>query len=200
MRDQPPSKKELHIELRPLNGGTPEMEGAIRVFMNTWKRSRGEVVPFFRQHQSYPDYCGLVAVVNGDVAGMAFGTRSEPGQWWHDKVAAHVGYDHPALQDAWVLTEFAVAAPYRDHGVGSLIHDALLEMQPCPRVLLSTGVDNSRARAFYEHRGWQYLHPGFVFYPGDRPFVIMHKELAPYTRKKGIDAASGRWGGGKRHG
>ena len=58
-----------------------------------------------------------------------------------------------------------------------MLLEALLKNQPCPRVLLSTEVANAGARRLYERNGWQYLHPGFVFTPGQQPFAVMGREL-----------------------
>ena len=55
--------------------------------------------------------------------------------------------------------------------------ETLLAAQPCPRALLSTEVSNTTARRLYERHGWRYLHPGFVFTPGDQPFIVMAREL-----------------------
>jgi ribosomal protein S18 acetylase RimI-like enzyme len=112
------------------------------------------------------------------VVGMGFGARSEPGQWWHDAVAAQVGSDHPALEDAWVLVELAVLPEHQGRGIGSALHDAILAAQPCARTLLSTELTNMRARAMYESRGWRYLHPGLVFSEGQPSYVVMHREGA----------------------
>lgn len=132
---------------------------------------------FIRQQAHYPDFRGFVAVHRGTVIGMAFGTKSEPGQWWHDRVLAQLGGDPQALRDAWVVTELAVLEEWQGHGIGSSLLDALLKSQPYPRALLSTEVGNDRARGMYQRRGWTYLHPGFVFQEGEQPYVVMAREL-----------------------
>jgi ribosomal protein S18 acetylase RimI-like enzyme len=73
--------------------------------------------------------------------------------------------------------ELAVVEPYRRLGIGGRLHDALLASQPCPRVLLCTGVANARARGIYERRGWYYVHPAFDFLGEPHPYAIMGKEL-----------------------
>ncbi|MGH2503133.1 MAG: hypothetical protein ACRDID_11515 [Ktedonobacterales bacterium] len=32
-------------------------------------------------------------------------------------------------------------------------------------------------KRYYERHGWSELHLGFVFKPGDQPFVVMRREL-----------------------
>ena len=151
----------------------------MRVYTETWEREWETSHAFVSRYARYPDFRGFVAIGDSTVIGMGFGARSEPGQWWHDRVAAQVGTDHPALHDAWALVELAVLPGYRGRGIGGALHDALLAAQPCPRTLLSTEVTNARARAIYERRGWRYLHSGFAFSAGQPPFVVMHREEQP---------------------
>jgi len=167
----------MDCRVSPFAPGSPYFEGALQVYVHTWPRDMDDARDFFLRHARYPDYRGFVALLDEQVVGMGFGTRSEPGQWWHDRVAAQVGEDHPALQYAWSLTELCVRAGFRSRGVGERLHDTLLDAQPCPRVLLSTDVANAGARRFYERHGWQYLHHGFPFAPGRPLFVVMCREV-----------------------
>jgi len=167
------------ITLMPFTPGSALFRDAVHVFTQTWNRDHFNAMNFMRKQATYANFHGITAHVDGKVAGMGFGTCSEPGQWWHDLVAAQVGADHPALQHAWVLTELAVIPAFRGQGIGGRIHDTLLAEHGFPRALLSTNHDNPVARRMYEERGWSYLHPGFAFTPGDRPFAVMRRELEP---------------------
>jgi ribosomal protein S18 acetylase RimI-like enzyme len=168
---------EGHISLHPFDATSPYLDGAVQVYIATWPANEQEIRSFIARYAGYPGFRGYVALLNNEVVGMGFGTQSLPGQWWHDKVAAHVGLDHPALQDAWVLVDLAVLPAYRSHGIGTLLHNALLENQPYRYALLSTEVSNAGSRRLYERLGWRYLHSGFVFNPGQQPFVVMCKEV-----------------------
>lgn len=162
--------------IHPVAAGSFLLHGAVRVYTETWDREWESSHAFVSRYVGYPDFRAFVAIGDGAVIGMGFGARSEPGQWWHDKVAAQVDAGHHALRDAWALVELAVLPPYRGRGIGGALHDKLLDAQPCPRALLSTEVTNARARTLYERRGWRYLHPGFVFIEGQPSFVVMHRE------------------------
>lgn len=171
MIDQSGSKEAY--TLAPFTGDSPYLEGAVWIYTETWPDNPDEIHSFISRYATYSDFRGQVALVNGKVIGMGFGVRSLPGNWWHDRVAAQLGADHPALQDAWVLVELAVLEVYRGEGIGTALHKALLQSQPCSRALLSTEVKNTGARRFYERSGWYYLHPGFKFREDDEEFVIM---------------------------
>ena len=114
------------------------------------------------------------------LVGFVYGYTGAPGQWWHDKVAA--GLDAEA-RATWLapphfeLTEIAVDPPYQGRGVGSRLHDAVLEGLPFERALLSALADNGPVLDFYARRGWQVLLDELRFEPGRPVFSILGKEL-----------------------
>jgi ribosomal protein S18 acetylase RimI-like enzyme len=168
-----------HTEFQPFEAGSDWFEPAVRVYTTAYNAPRQSTLEFFTEQAQRPDFRGIVTVADDQqVIGAGFGTRSEPGQWWHDAVSEQVGVDHPALQDAWVLVEIVLLADYRGHGIGGQLLDSLLRAQPCSRVVLSVVAGNTLARSFYERRGWNYLHPGIVF-GNQKTYAIMHKELLP---------------------
>ena len=165
----------MDIKIVPYDCQSMYFYDALRIYCIVWGREHDDSLIFFRNYGRLPDFRGYVALVHNHAVGFAFGTRSENGQWWHDKVAQHVGQGHRALQEAWVLTEIAVLSEYRNSALGGMLHDAVINAQPFPNVLLSTQVNNVGARRFYEQRGWSYLHKGFVFNRGSQPYVVMHR-------------------------
>lgn len=57
----------------------------------------------------------------------------------------------------------------------------LLDVQPCPRALVSTHVENQGARCFYERHGWQYFQPDCIVQAGPRPLVVMYWRQGTHT-------------------
>jgi len=162
----------------PLQPGTSHFDDAVRIASAAWPHEADGIADFFTRYAALPGYHGLVALrADGATVGHGLGARSLSGDWWHDTVATQVGAEHPALQDAWALVNLAVAPEARGQGTGGALMETLLAAQPCPRALLSTEVSSTTARRLYERHGWRYLHPGFVFTPGDQPFVVMAREL-----------------------
>lgn len=165
----------MGVELHALHPHTADFEGAVAVYAEYVGSTVEAHRAFFLSHAQRRDYVGIVAKVGPQVVGVAFGEASLPGQWWHDVVARHVGASHPALQEAWVLTQLNVLQAYRDRGIGGDLHDAIIDRQPYHHVLLSTQQRNLAAQRFYKRRGWFVLHPGIVFSQGDEPYMIMRK-------------------------
>lgn len=160
----------------PLTAASPHLEDAVAMFARTWDRPLEPARDFFQHQMQQPDLRGYVALHHDQVVALGFGTAGRPGQWWYDTVARQIGHSHPALREAWILVELAVAEDFRGQGLGGYLHDRLLTEQPRPRTLLSTQVGNLSARRMYERRGWKYLHPGFAFLPGQQPYVVMYRE------------------------
>lgn len=167
----------MNIELLPLTSQSRYFDDVVLIYTDFSARDPEDSAYNFRTYMQYPNYVGLIAVVERRAVGFAFGTRSQMGQWWHDRVAAAVGARSPALRGAWVLTELHVAAPYRNKRIGTLLHDAIIARQRFRNLLLSTPMDNDSAQRFYLRHGWDYLHRGFAFVPGDFPYAVMSKRV-----------------------
>jgi ribosomal protein S18 acetylase RimI-like enzyme len=163
----------MALTLAPFSDASPYLEDALHIYLATWPDDPEKIRAFLTRYAGYPDFCGRVALLDQQAIGMGFGHRSQPGDWWHDRVAKALGPDHPALQNAWVLVELAVLPNHRGQGIGKALHQSLLSSQPCPRALLSTEVSNTRARSFYEGLGWRYIKNSFQFSENGEPFVIM---------------------------
>jgi hypothetical protein len=173
------------IDLLPLTDNAPYFDDAVAVYTDyVPSEAVNHHARFFRSHMQRPDYHGLVARLTQTqkVVGIAFGSACLPGQWWHDKVAAQTGADHPALQQAWTLTQLNVLKEHRNQGIGERLHHAIIERQPCRKLLLSTQLHNRGAQRFYRRHGWHILHPGFVFSQGDVPYMIMYRWLNTSAR------------------
>lgn len=165
------------IRFAPLHIESSHFVDAVKVYMVVFGQTNFVAsTAFFRKYTSYPYYQGRIVLDESMVVGLAFGALSEPGNWWHDRVAEQVGFDHPALQDAWVLVELGILAPYRNRGIGTQLHNHIVQSQPLPNLLLSTQQDNLSARRLYERLGWDYLHSGFAFSRGDEPYVVMYRK------------------------
>ena len=169
---------DLPLQLEPFRPSSAHLHGVGRVYQEAlaldWEAEQPGLLHYFER---LPDFVGRVALVQGEVVGVGWGTRTLPGEWLFERAASQLGRDHAALQEAWLLNVLAVLQGFRRTGIGTALHDALLEEQPCPRALLSTQVENEVARTFYERRGWQYFSPPCVIDTARHRFVVMHREI-----------------------
>jgi GNAT superfamily N-acetyltransferase len=164
--------------LAPFTPESPHWAGIGPVYREAlnldWEAERRSLLHYYER---FPGFRGLVALVQGEVVAVGWGTRTGPGEWLHDRVAAQLGSWHPALQDAWLLNILAVRAGYQRQGIGSALHDTLLAAQPCPRALICTRIENGTARAMYERRGWQYFDPPCLVDTGRARLVVLRHEV-----------------------
>ncbi len=122
---------------------------------------------------------GMAHVTSGKLIGFAYGYRTRPGQWWYDNVMRALSAHTAALwlNDAFQVTEVAVAPAHQRQGIGGALHDLLLGDVPNPRAVLSTLDAETAGRAMYRGRGWQDLVEGFSFPGVPRRYVIMGRVL-----------------------
>jgi len=167
----------MKVDLLPLNTKSPHVLDAVKIYNEYLPGDLDYQEHFFRTHMRRPGYVGLLARAEHRIVGVAFGSFSLPGQWWHERVATHVGREHPALHEAWVLTQLNVLRAYRNQKIGELLHNAVIEQQTRKRLLLSTQVANKGAQRFYKRHDWHILHDGFCFSQGDEPYKILNKTV-----------------------
>lgn len=132
------------------------------------------------EHTARAGFRFVGALTGAEVlVGFAYGFTSRPGQWWYDVVLAGMPADLAAtwLAEPFQFTEIAVDPDFQGRGLGSRLHDALLEGLPQRRAVLSTLQADTAAHRLYVKRGWVLLRDNF-FFPGvPRRYQIMGREL-----------------------
>ena len=117
---------------------------------------------------------------SGELVGFVYGYTGAPGQWWYDRVARALDR---AARRRWLqaghfeFTELAVHPDFQERGIGSRLHDRVLEGLPHERAMLSALADNARVVGFYSRRGWEVVLDRLRFEAGRPEFTIMGKEL-----------------------
>jgi GNAT superfamily N-acetyltransferase len=125
----------------------------------------------FRAHLREPGF-RLVAACEGKTPlGFAYGFMRRPGQDWVEEVARALGPRARLLEGAFGFVEIAVRPEHQRKGVGSALHDALLEGVRAPRAVLTVH-EKAPALDFYLRRGWHRL--GALV---GAPYLVLAKPL-----------------------
>ncbi len=113
------------------------------------------------------------------VLGFAYGYTVLPDSWWWETLAAHLNPNLVPgwLEDAFEIVQLAVLPAEQGRGIGSALHDGLLEGIRHRRAVLSTLAGDTPARRLYDRRGWILLAAGIRFPGVDKPYVLMGKDL-----------------------
>ncbi len=163
----------------------PLFEGAIAVYAEAFSAppyldpDRGrEVRSRLRDpHRRRPGFRLLVALEGERVAGMTYGYRGEPGQWWHDSVVHAVSREAALkwLADSYEVVEVAVDPARQSRGIGTALIAELLQGRPEATAVLSTRTD-SDAHVLYRRLGFEVI-VEMTFTRGGWPFYVMGKAL-----------------------
>jgi ribosomal protein S18 acetylase RimI-like enzyme len=116
---------------------------------------------------------------NESMVGFAYGYISKPGQFWYDTVATALGPHAAAewLTRSFQLAEIAVAPHAQGRGIGSRLHDRLLEGIALRKAVLSTMRAKTAAQRLYRKRGWVTLLDQLRFPGVGRAYRIMGLDL-----------------------
>jgi ribosomal protein S18 acetylase RimI-like enzyme len=141
-----------------------------------------------RIHEILPRHAGrdgfrfvAARAADGRMAGFAYGYRGAAGQWWHDLVAEALGEERA---ERWLppghfeFVELPVRPECRRGGIGSRLHDALLDGLDSPTAVLSTERTNEPAIKLYRGRGWRVICDEIRFGPEYPPYLVMGRDLA----------------------
>lgn len=113
-----------------------------------------------RRHATYAGFHAFGALnVRGRLVGFSYGYSSQPGLWWREQIAAPLS---PEERDEWLADAFEVAELHvhptaQGHGLGSQLHDHLIQSQSHRTAVLSVMHRSERARQLYTSRGWETL-------------------------------------------
>ncbi|CAM4291628.1 acetyltransferase [Bacillus manliponensis] len=134
------------------------------------------------RHIGYEGFKGVAALnEEGLLIGFSYGYTSLKGQFYHDllKIALSEENNQHWLEDCFECVELSVHTDYRGKGLGTILHNILLENAPNKTSILTTQVDNDIARRMYNKLNW--IDVKEPIYPGETAYVIMGNLLQKDT-------------------
>ncbi|WP_407058308.1 GNAT family N-acetyltransferase [Tigheibacillus jepli] len=133
-----------------------------------------------RKHASYKGFIGVKAVNNaGEMAGFAYGYTSLPGQFYRMKLEAVLTEQQRKdwLDDCFEFVELAVHPNQRKNGIGSLLHDKLMQNITHETAILTTDVNNLPAKALYRKKGWGIIQANAAVISPESPQSVFGKRI-----------------------
>ncbi|QIW22407.1 GNAT family N-acetyltransferase [Bacillus thuringiensis] len=139
-----------------------------------------EMIERMKRHIEYADFKGIVAInKENEVVGFTYGYRSLEGQYYNQimREALNLEQVEQWLQDCFEFVELAVDPQYQNEGLGTKLHNELLEGISNRTSVLTTRINNEKARSLYERLDWVDVLEPFHPSKNDVPYVIMGKAL-----------------------
>jgi ribosomal protein S18 acetylase RimI-like enzyme len=132
------------------------------------------------RHASNPDFRLCVKWSRTSPVGFAYGYTSVPGGWWRQMVTTGLPEEVADrwFEDCFEFAELAVMPGSQSRGVGSALHDSLLEDLPHHSSVLSTQRANEKALNFYKRRDWAVIEENFFFPNRIYPYSILGLDLS----------------------
>jgi len=158
------------------------VDASVEVYVVAMGKAR-DVVPARRSITSrHLTNSGLRAVIahNEDgLIGFTYGYEGEPGQWWHDAVAAALSREDRVrwLSRAFEVAELHVLPAWQGHGIGRDLLQELCRGVARDTVVLSAIDDETPARNLYRSLGFQDLLSGFTFAGSSERYAVMGRPL-----------------------
>ncbi|KKZ92821.1 GNAT family N-acetyltransferase [Bacillus wiedmannii] len=139
-----------------------------------------DMVERIRRHIGYTDFKGIVAINDeNEVIGFTYGYRSLEGQYYNQLMREVLNREQVDqwLEDCFEFVELAVDPQYQNEGLGTKLHNELLEGISNRTSVLTTQINNEKARSLYERLDWVDVLEPFHPSKNDVPYVIMGKIL-----------------------
>ncbi|WP_100013176.1 GNAT family N-acetyltransferase [Lentibacillus sediminis] len=141
---------------------------------------KGNIIKNINKHTNYEGFRGFQARdEEGNIIGFTYGYTSLPEQFYRQKIAEQLSEAEIKiwLSSCFEFVELAVDATYKRLGIGSKLHDVLLEEVDHNTSILTTNVENSPAVNLYQKKGWKVIKSHAPVISEDSLQVIMVKEI-----------------------
>ncbi|WLD94548.1 GNAT family N-acetyltransferase [Alkalihalobacillus sp. AL-G] len=169
------------IELVETFSDEEYLEQMVEIFLNVHNiGDRTSVEERFRRHSTYPGFRRSVAIDDENkVLGFVYGYTSLPEQFYNGKLRAQMTYEQVEkwLSNCFEFVELAVDPYYHRNGLGSKLHDSILEKTTHKTSILTTGAEMAAAQALYKRKGWETIQTDVDVLGAGKRQLIMGKKL-----------------------
>lgn len=165
----------------------PRLREALQIYADAMGYPQGTVearAPMWLAHMLRQGWRCVVALdERGLLAGVAYGYRGTPGQWWYEQVRSGLANnrnDEVAanwMADYFELTELHVRPDQQGNGAGERLLRELVRPVHAETVLLSTPEGDTRAWRLYRRLQFADVLRGHRFAGDPRPFAVLGRSL-----------------------
>ncbi|EJR54601.1 hypothetical protein IIM_01541 [Bacillus cereus VD107] len=157
------------------------IENMVNLYCIVFERTNfEEMKERINRHMDYPNFKGIVALNDeGAVIGFSYGYQSLNGQYYNQLMREVLNFEKVDqwLEDCFEFVELAVHPKYRNVGLGTKLHNGLLEGIPNRTSVLTTQINNLKARSLYEKLDWVNVLEPFHPSKDNAPYVLMGKAI-----------------------
>lgn len=157
------------------------IENMAKLYCKAFEKTNfNEMIERMKRHVEYADFKGIVAINDeNEVVGFTYGYRSLEGQYYNQlmREALNLEQVEEWLQDCFEFVELAVHPQHQNEGLGTKLHNELLKGILNRTSVLTTQINNEKARSLYERLEWVNILEPFHPSTNDVPYIIMGKTL-----------------------
>lgn len=165
------------IEYKKFIPSDNSTEDVIKLYSKVWGTEPVDFEERFIRHQSYPRFFASGAYLEGVLVGVVYGYASQPGQYYHDKLAKALKDKPEWLNEMMELVELLVDPEFRGLGIGKqLVAKWLTPLHG--RIILTTKEDNSAAHQIYKQLGFEVIKEDFQ--PNGSSNWVVYGKMLPW--------------------
>ncbi|NWK69859.1 GNAT family N-acetyltransferase [Bacillus paramycoides] len=142
------------MKIVPIQKDEILIKNMVNLYCIVFKRTNfDEMLERIKRHMGYTNFKGVVAINDeNEVIGFTYGYRSLEGQYYNQLMREVLSLEQidQWLEDCFEFVELAVHPEYRNMGLGTKLHNGLLEGIPNRTSVLTTQINNQKARSLYE--------------------------------------------------
>ncbi|MBU0904759.1 MAG: GNAT family N-acetyltransferase [Firmicutes bacterium] len=170
-------EKMQEIKWKEIDLNTINQEEVVNLYSTVWNKEPKEFQEQFNRHVTYPRFHAVGAYAEDKLVGYVYGYSSQPGQYYHDKLAEALQETPEWMNETMELVELMVNPDFSGQGIGKqLVTKWLSSLHG--HVLLTTKADNRKAQELYEKLGFEQLKNDFQ--PNDSSNWIIYGKVIPW--------------------